>query len=409
MDLQHVDQRNDSFTCHTSGSLDTDSNISVNKNLQGISKPPIRGENPYRPSKRKSSCRSLPYLHSTSLQSNDANHLLRITDNSSPERSSGCRVGDRILFMKSKTALQLLVENRHNNNRNTLYLLKQRHSLVQPFGNSNCYYSSCGELKSNHWLQFPVGGVHEVVGAAGTGKTQLSLSFCTHATVSNITSEQTAGIRAIYVSLKGLSFSTRAAHRLNQIIEASTEGSDISGKKCLLNQILIKGCVNTDDLYEILDKEIPRIALDRRNNVRVLVLDSVADLFRGNLDSISVSNKSNEAAERASMLFYLSSRLKHLSDSFHPLSVFVINQVTGCEHLSVANSTSQMRSCSLSTSHTPALGLSWAHCVNSSYELTKTANATRKLTLMKSPVYQVGTSVCFTIDVGGCFISQSTA
>lgn len=97
--------------------------------------------------------------------------------------------------------------------------------------------------------------------------------------------------------------------------------------------------------------------------VRLIVIDSIAALFRSDFDNTPV-----ELKKRSSLFFKISSKLKALAKRFN-LAVLVTNQVVdlvgpndGINGLRIGNLgclyASGRRIC-------PALGLAWANCVNS--------------------------------------------
>eukprot|EP01018_Ginkgo_biloba_P040189 Gb_37567 [translate_table: standard] len=99
--------------------------------------------------------------------------------------------------------------------------------------------------------------------------------------------------------------------------------------------------------------------------VRLIVIDSVAALFRSDFD-----NTANDLVKRANLFFKLSSKLKYYAQKFN-LAVVATNQVVDCvdsegskgsmSDLRLGNFQSLVSS---GRRVVPALGLSWAHCVN---------------------------------------------
>ena len=110
--------------------------------------------------------------------------------------------------------------------------------------------------------------------------------------------------------------------------------------------------------------------------VRLIVIDSIAALFRSEFDNTPV-----ELKRRSSLFFKISSKLKALAKRFS-LAVLVTNQVVdlvgpneGINGLRIGNLgclyTSGRRVC-------PALGLAWANCVNSRLFLSRNEDVIRE-------------------------------
>jgi hypothetical protein len=166
--------------------------------------------------------------------------------------------------------------------------------------------------------------------------------------------ESSSSIRAIYLSLRSNNNLSSAAHRLQQMC---------SGREELLQRIWMRICVNTDQVREVLQTELQQ-KVPNPGQVRLLVLDSVADLLRGNEMTVQ---------KRSSMLFQWAARLQQLA-SQHGWVCLVLNQATAS-----ANGPSCWR---------PALGLAWSHCLTSRTTLDRTQQSGRRtLTLQHSPVH----------------------
>lgn len=342
-----------------------------------------------------------------------------------------------------KTALQLLLSNREYETRQqSLQLLGYRveKRLYHNNNQRNTNNGSSHAMSSSTWLEVSSnGGIYELVGEAGSGKTQVALNLCvqtaaqeTYAQCMNPSGNE---IRSIYISLKGSSFVSRVVHRMNQMAASYTVESNVdaeehtlSNASTIMKRILTRACTNTDDLFHLLQNDLPSILKagsvngrserqrqeigTKMNQVRLLVIDSVADLFRGQLDTGNTRNDcravDNESAKRAYMLFKFSSILKRLSDVFNPLTIVVVNQVTAKVEgslPSIYNETNGTgsKSSNLLLLQVPALGLSWAHCVNTSFLLFK-QNGFHCVSLRKSSKYQTGSVVNFAIETEGCFL-----
>lgn len=102
--------------------------------------------------------------------------------------------------------------------------------------------------------------------------------------------------------------------------------------------------------------------------VRLIVIDSIAALFRSEFENTPI-----ELKRRSSLFFKISGKLKSLAKKFG-LAVVVTNQVVdlvepeGTNGLRVGN---LARLCSSGRRVCPALGLAWANCVNSRLFLSR--------------------------------------
>lgn len=213
-------------------------------------------------------------------------------------------------------------------------------------------------------------GIHEIAGAAGSGKTQVCIGVCfdwVGRSYENNKSQKNCV--ALYIAV-GTSQVSKVAHRLQKMVES--RGVD----KAWLDRILTKAVVNTDDLKSLL-AELP--SLLEKNPIAVIVIDNISDLFRGTLSSES-------HVERSADLFAVASRLKALSEQFQ-VPVLVVNQVA-----------------TVGTSTIPALGLSWAQCVNRSY-FVEQKQAGRLLRLLRSSEFPP-TSLAFRIESIGVLVEE---
>ena len=121
-----------------------------------------------------------------------------------------------------------------------------------------------------------------------------------------------------------------------------------------LQSIWTRGCTNTDDFWEVVHT-LP--------SCRVLIVDSIADIFR---------HETTNIPQRSLQFFRLVQHLRRLIATQHIQTVLILNQVSANFNTSA-------------TEWTPALGLSWSHCVSVRYQVDKAANGCRSLTLAHSP------------------------
>ncbi|PON75934.1 DNA recombination and repair protein [Parasponia andersonii] len=204
----------------------------------------------------------------------------------------------------------------------------------------------------------PCNSVTELVAESGCGKTQLCLQLALSA--------------QLPISQGGLSGSSLYFHtefpfpfrRLQQLCHESRLGGDPP------DNIFVQAVHSAGQLLD----EMPRIESFLRYSkfrlpVRLIVIDSIAALFRSEFDNTPFDLK-----RRSSLFFKISGQLKSLAKRFD-LAVVVTNQVVdfmgeneGLNGLRIGNSgalySSGRRVC-------PALGLAWANCVNSRLFLSR--------------------------------------
>ena len=160
----------------------------------------------------------------------------------------------------------------------------------------------------------------------------------------------------------------------------STNHAPTTRRVSVLSQILTHSVRNHDDLFALLRDDLPLRLKEQQqqqqqqqqtsqkattptpsHSVALIVLDSIADLFRlGNGDGAVIDTTSTKTAitQRSFLLFEISSILRSLSDQYG-IPILVINQVS-----SDFSSTQQ-------GGVVPTLGLSWANCINTSYLLRR--------------------------------------
>lgn len=210
------------------------------------------------------------------------------------------------------------------------------------------------------WLEIPRRGIHELVGEAGAGKTQLALQLCVSVAVSS------SNNTALYLSLKHGNLN-KVLQRLQQL------------NANVLGQILTKSIHTTDDLHTTIATDLPLLLLENPN-LRLVVIDSIADLFR--------SNEELSYPERAKQLFRLAQTLQKLSE-MHQIAILTLNQMSADQ---------------------PSLGMVWSYCVSSRYRLFRmgeTTTALRTLTLIKSARYALPASITFIIQTNGVFATTN--
>lgn len=192
----------------------------------------------------------------------------------------------------------------------------------------------------------PVGGVTELSGESGAGKTQLALQLCLSVQYTVEHGGLNAG--ALYICTED----PFPIKRLQQLIsEQSVLRSDVPpsviSRLRFSDHIYIEHTADLDSLQACLSRRAPLLLA--QGLVRLVVVDSVAALFRCEFQA-------DDWLERNKQLLTFSSMLHHLSQEF-TTPVLCINQVTDVFDPQTT------RWSSSSSSVCPALGLAWANQV----------------------------------------------
>ncbi|KAL1518715.1 hypothetical protein AB1Y20_003002 [Prymnesium parvum] len=216
------------------------------------------------------------------------------------------------------------------------------------------------------------GGITEVAGEAGSGKTQLALQLMLHVQLPH--GRGGLGGGAVYLHSDHASY-VPALNRLRTLAEAFARAHAALGATVdrLMDQVSVVQIDDVDTLASVLQHDVPAFLAEKQ--VRLVVLDSIGALFRHAGDDAGRSRASQQA-ERAQQLFAVAARLKSLSDRFN-VAVVVTNQVTD-KPLSASGLASapayERGACRLADGasvRVPALGVGWAHCVNTRLILTR--------------------------------------
>jgi len=274
------------------------------------------------------------------------------------------------------------------------------------------------------WLELTGrNGIIEISGEAGSGKTQLCLSLCLNMIMTKVhhythrhNNEHSIGKRpysmityndtthtlpqppiyhALYISLGETTSTAQMAHRLQQMIrerlslQSSNSKDNLSMEDDLTQDIMqrihLKRIHNTEEFIQFIHYELPTIlsSHDKTNpssRIGLVVMDSIASLYRTPEEDIKDEIKDNDKTQqqvngiqthpskpnhiqnhsksyyvnRSETFFDIASKLKYISDVY-AVHMIVVNQVTG-----KGNGT-----------NIPSLGLSWSHCVNERYQLSR--------------------------------------
>ncbi|KAG7020901.1 DNA repair protein XRCC3-like protein, partial [Cucurbita argyrosperma subsp. argyrosperma] len=202
----------------------------------------------------------------------------------------------------------------------------------------------------------------EIVSESGCGKTQLCLQLCHCA--------------QLPLSLGGLNAASLYIHtefpfpfrRLQQLSQAfSSSYPQISNPS---DHIFVEPVHSAQQLFDIMPKIESFLAnRDSPLPTRLIVIDSIAALFRSDFD-----NTPSDLKRRSALFFKISGKLKLLAKRYS-LAVVLTNQVVdlmdssdGINALRIGNLKSL---CSSGRRVCPALGIAWANCVNSRLFLSR--------------------------------------
>ncbi|KAD3068098.1 hypothetical protein E3N88_35978 [Mikania micrantha] len=213
----------------------------------------------------------------------------------------------------------------------------------------------------------PCNSITELVAESGCGKTQLALQLLFTAQLPR--------------RLKGLAGSSLYLYsefpfpyrRFDQLVESFRSSHPILFACCRdpRDYVFTRDCQTADDLLDVLLMLESRLknAKETKLNIKLIVIDSIAALFRSEFE-----NNAGDLKRRSSLFFKISSVLKSHAKRFG-IAVVVTNQVV--DLIDVNEGASGVRIGNLEGLYTsgrrvcPALGLSWANCINSRLFLSR--------------------------------------
>jgi hypothetical protein len=212
---------------------------------------------------------------------------------------------------------------------------------------------------------------------------------------------------------EGVSEAQRA-YRFDQIHSSRRQILDTGDLDTALSRILSRSIYNEEEFHEWLYQQLPDMlslhnshstdiyssTIDKAHEERigVIIIDSMAGLFR----IPDQKQSSSWYVRRSGLLFQAAAQLKKLSFQYH-VPIVVVNQVSASEQ----------------GPSTPALGLSWSHCVNCRYLISRREEYVsskddegqqqqgrtrfiRRIQLLFSPQFPSLLDCSFIIDNAGC-------
>ncbi|KAM8921743.1 DNA repair protein XRCC3 [Pelodytes ibericus] len=239
----------------------------------------------------------------------------------------------------------------------------------------------------------PPVGITEVAGESSAGKTQIGLQLCL--SVQYPVEYGGLGAGAVYICTED-AFPSK---RLQQLIKfqhklRSGVPSDVIGRIQFGDHIFIEHAADIEMLTDCITKKVPILLL--RGTVRLIVIDSIAALFRCEFAA-------KDAVLKAKHLQTLGGKLHELSSRF-TAPVLCINQVTDKVTDSVPSNL-----CVQEKKGIPALGISWSNQLLMRLMVTRTNHTApqaypgsilRTMEVVFAP--HIAQSSCYyTVDVEG--------
>ncbi|GJN21361.1 hypothetical protein PR202_gb08830 [Eleusine coracana subsp. coracana] len=197
----------------------------------------------------------------------------------------------------------------------------------------------------------PAGSITEIAGESASGKTQLCLQLA-------LIAPQCLLSGSSLFLYSDLPFPLRSLRRL-----APKSHPDI------LDHVLVAAAHSPADLLTLLSRAQSVLAHPDRSRhrlpIRLILLDSIASLFRADFDASPADLK-----RRSALFFQIAAKLKELAYR-HQCVVVVTNQVVDVVEGDAGNTVAWSSGRRVS----PALGIAWANCVNTRLFLTRELDA----------------------------------
>ncbi|KAF8820618.1 hypothetical protein IE077_002991 [Cardiosporidium cionae] len=208
------------------------------------------------------------------------------------------------------------------------------------------------------------GIIFELSGEAGSGKTQSALTLTAQSLLPQVQNFSLQGTYAIYYIYTEGNFPVERLKEIivariqkelndgmvdNCIVNKGQNASDMARE--LLNSVFLENVSSEDKLWEILYEKLPRLL--QHFEIRMIIIDSLAALFRTLKDGLEKSN----FALRAARLFRVSAILKRIAAE-RRCWVVLTNQVSDIITPSSAEENRE------NLHFKPTLGLSWSNCVD---------------------------------------------
>ncbi|KAJ6242614.1 DNA repair protein rad57 [Anaeramoeba flamelloides] len=198
------------------------------------------------------------------------------------------------------------------------------------------------------------GGLIEIYGEAGCGKTNFCLQLLCQAQLPEIVGG--FGGKPIYISSEGYGYMDRLLQLSEHYVE---KYSDLFKKsEDLINEIAVESVSSIDQLLVTINKLIPNL---ESGDYKLIIIDSIASIMRVGIE---------QAISRAKTLLQIATKLKYISSTYN-IPIILVNQVSAVIREEVNLNKSMYDSNdpflllpSYSDKSTPALGLVWSNCIN---------------------------------------------
>lgn len=201
-------------------------------------------------------------------------------------------------------------------------------------------------------------GITEIVGPAGCGKSQFAMQLAVQVQLTR----DCGGIEGstAYICTEH-SFPTERLEQLIRGVEKRVPKARLPAEGKMTDRVHI---VRVSEPSEVWDAMLKIPLLVKYRNVRLVVIDSVAAIFRGEY----VGSSSADMKERAQMMLQLSARMKRISRECG-VAFVVTNQVTsvidkGVSSDSLNSLPRTYRPFAAGPRVKPSLGLTWSNCVD---------------------------------------------
>lgn len=272
------------------------------------------------------------------------------------------------LFKKSKT--ELIELGCYPWEVDELYQIVARTILPEPYTVYDKLQAESGRKLSlgPASLQVINGALTEIVGGPGMGKTQACLSLAVMAALPEAWDGLGGGV--VYIDTE----STFSPSRLVEIARSRFPDyfSTADSIRDLTAKVRVCSVTSVQDLLQFvrgLEESVTE------HGVKLVVVDSIAAPVRSDFDH-------NSLPQRQMVLAQVASTLKHIAQTFG-IPIAVTNQVMN-------NYTTASRGqvvASANASLSAALGVSWAHAVNTRFILQSGDSDARVVTVGKSPLF----------------------
>jgi len=218
-------------------------------------------------------------------------------------------------------------------------------------------YLTTGCTKLDDFLKggIPCFGITEFVGESGNGKTQLCLQLCLTVQLPVLLGGFAAG--AIYINTESCFPSSRLAELTTHF--KLKYGNHLP--EFPMDKIVVEHVPETIGLLKCIKERLPTLIENKKGNFRLIIVDSIAALFRTDYDESSQEKRTADLRHIGKALHAITTR--------YNIAVVVVNQVSG------------------SPSHggnIPALGLAWANMITSRINVARNEKS-RILQIMFAP------------------------